>query len=209
MYRFIKELFRQNWTLNQIAYVKRNYRKLFSIIRNRKNKLKKKRISTRMTSYISRIRIDQILCYVNFYIYFYIDFYICLYIDFYIYFCIDFFICFFNIFTSCWIIKRSINSTIKCSTNLEIIIIINSYSLWHRLETIHAKDIIYFTERKIIKKKKKFFILIQSSSRFLNDVTLFKNRANNVFNSFIRCHFQYQELKIVCVIDQTSEMSNF
>jgi hypothetical protein len=40
MYRFIKESFRQNWTSNQIAYVKRNYRKLFSIIRNRKNKLK-------------------------------------------------------------------------------------------------------------------------------------------------------------------------
>ncbi len=40
MYRFIKESFRQNWTLNQIAYVKKNYRKLFSIIRNRKNELR-------------------------------------------------------------------------------------------------------------------------------------------------------------------------
>jgi hypothetical protein len=40
MYRFIKESFRQNWTSNQIAYVKKNYRKLSSIIRNRKNELK-------------------------------------------------------------------------------------------------------------------------------------------------------------------------
>jgi hypothetical protein len=41
MYRFIKESFRQNSTSNQIAYVKKNYRKLFSIIRNRKNELNK------------------------------------------------------------------------------------------------------------------------------------------------------------------------
>jgi hypothetical protein len=98
--------------------------------------------------------------------------------------------------------ERKINYTIN-------IIISKSYSFWHRLETIHAKDIIYFTERKILKRKKNSFILIQSSSRFLNDVTLFKSRVNDVFNSFIRCHFQYQELKIVCETDQTSEMSNF
>jgi hypothetical protein len=36
MHRFIKESIRQNWTSNQIAYVKKNYRKLFSIIRDRK-----------------------------------------------------------------------------------------------------------------------------------------------------------------------------
>jgi hypothetical protein len=40
MYRFIKESFRRNWTSNQIAYVKKNYRKLSSIIRDRKNELK-------------------------------------------------------------------------------------------------------------------------------------------------------------------------
>jgi hypothetical protein len=40
MHRIIKESFRQNWLSKQIAYVKRNYRKLFSIIRNRKNELK-------------------------------------------------------------------------------------------------------------------------------------------------------------------------
>jgi hypothetical protein len=40
MYRFIRESFRHNWTSNQIVYVKRNYRKLFSIIRDRKNELK-------------------------------------------------------------------------------------------------------------------------------------------------------------------------
>jgi hypothetical protein len=39
MHRFIKESFRQNWTAKQIAYVKKNYRKLFSIIRDRKNEL--------------------------------------------------------------------------------------------------------------------------------------------------------------------------
>jgi hypothetical protein len=40
MYRFIRESFRQNWTSNQIAYVKKNYRKLSLIIRDRKNELK-------------------------------------------------------------------------------------------------------------------------------------------------------------------------
>ncbi len=39
MYRLIRELFRQNWTSNQIAYVKKNYRKLFLAIRDRKNEL--------------------------------------------------------------------------------------------------------------------------------------------------------------------------
>jgi hypothetical protein len=90
-----------------------------------------------------------------------------------------------------------------------IIIIINSYSLWHRLETTHAKDTICFTKRKILKKKKNSSTLIQSSSRLLNDFASFKSRVNDVFNLFIRCYFQYQELKIVCVTDQTSEMSNF
>jgi hypothetical protein len=101
-------------------------------------------------------------------------------------------------------LKISINSW----TN-GIIININSYSLWHRFETIHAKDIICFTERKILKEKKNSSTLIQSSSWSLNDFASFKNRVNDVFNLFIRCHFQYQELKIVCVTDQTSEMSNF
>jgi hypothetical protein len=41
MHRIIKESFRQNWSSKQIAYVKRNYRKLFLIIRDRKNELKK------------------------------------------------------------------------------------------------------------------------------------------------------------------------
>jgi hypothetical protein len=70
-----------------------------------------------------------------------------------------------------------------------IIIIINSYSLWHRLETTHARNTIYFTERKILKKKKNSSTLISSSSRSLNDVTSFKSRVNDVFDSFIRCHF--------------------
>jgi hypothetical protein len=64
-------------------------------------------------------------------------------------------------------------------------------------------------KEKILKKKKNSFIWIQSSSRFLNDVTSFKNRMNDVFDLFIYCFFQYQELKIVCVTNQTSEMSNF
>ncbi len=41
MYRFIKKSFRKDWTSNQIAYVKKNYRKLSSIVRNRKNELQK------------------------------------------------------------------------------------------------------------------------------------------------------------------------
>ncbi len=72
---------------------------------------------------------------------------------------------------------------------LSIIIIINSYSLWHRLETTHAKDTIYFTERKILKRKKNSSTLIQSSSRSSSDVTSFKSRVNDVFDSFIRCYF--------------------
>jgi hypothetical protein len=89
-----------------------------------------------------------------------------------------------------------------------IIIIINSYSLWHRFETTYAKKTTYFTERKIFKKKKNSFTLFQSSIRSLNDITSFKRRMNDVFILFIYCFFQYQELKIVCVTDQTSEMLN-
>jgi hypothetical protein len=88
------------------------------------------------------------------------------------------------------------------------IIIINSYSLWHRLKTIHAKEATFFTERKILKRKKNSSTLLQSSIWFLNDVTSFKNRMNDVFVLFINCHFQYQKLKIVCVTNQTNEMSN-
>jgi hypothetical protein len=49
---------------------------------------------------------------------------------------------------------------IKTFENEFIIITINSYSLWHRHKTIHAKDVIYLTKRKILKKKKNLFILI-------------------------------------------------
>jgi hypothetical protein len=90
----------------------------------------KKRISTRTTSRINRIRIDQILCYVNSRICINISLYICFYIHFHICLCMNFFICFCNIFISCWIIKRSINSTIECSTNLAIIYELFFDNLW-------------------------------------------------------------------------------
>jgi hypothetical protein len=89
-----------------------------------------------------------------------------------------------------------------------IIIIINSYSLWHRLETTHAKNAICITERKILKKKKNSSTSIQSLSLFSDDVASFKCRVNDVFELFICCRFQYQKLKIVCVTNQTNEMSN-
>jgi hypothetical protein len=69
------------------------------------------------------------------------------------------------------------------------IIIINSYLLCHRLKTTHARNAIYFTERKILKKKKNSFILIQSSSRHLNDFTSFKSWVNDVFDLSTRYHF--------------------
>jgi hypothetical protein len=74
---------------------------------------------------------------------------------------------------------------------LQIIIIINLYSLWYHFKTIHTRNTIYFTERNILEKKKNSFILIQSSFRFLNDVKSFKNQVNDVFDLFIRCFFQY------------------
>ncbi len=88
------------------------------------------------------------------------------------------------------------------------IIIINLYSLWHRFETIHAKNAIYITERKILKRKKKSSTSIQSFFLFSDDVASSKCRVNDVFELFIWCRFQYQKLKIVCVTNQTKEMSN-
>jgi hypothetical protein len=54
--------------------------------------------------------------------------------------------------------------------------------MWYRLETIHAKDAVYFTERKILKKKKNSSILFQSSLRSLDDSTSSKSRVNDVFS---------------------------
>jgi hypothetical protein len=99
------------------------------------------------------------------------------------------------------------NYSIQSSIILNIIII-NSYSLWYRLETTHAKNAICITERKIFKRKKNSFTSIQSLSLFSDDVASSKCRMNDVFELFICCRFQYQELKIVCVTDQTNEMSN-
>jgi hypothetical protein len=53
IYRFIKESFRQNWTSKRIVYVKKNYRKLFLIIRDWKNELKKTRLNENNESYQS------------------------------------------------------------------------------------------------------------------------------------------------------------
>ncbi len=65
------------------------------------------------------------------------------------------------------------------------IIIINSYSMWHRLETTHARDAVYFTERKILKRKKNPSTLFQSSRRSLDDSTSSKSRVNDVFSSLL------------------------
>jgi hypothetical protein len=37
LYRIIKDFFRQNWTMNEIIHVIKNYRKLFSTIQKQKN----------------------------------------------------------------------------------------------------------------------------------------------------------------------------
>jgi hypothetical protein len=107
-------------------------------------------------------------------------------------------------------IENRNNSISKSTFRLieTIIIIINSYSLWHRLKTIYAKDVICITERKILKRKKKSFTSIQSLSLFSDDVASSKCRVNDVFELFICCRFQYQKLKIVCVTDQANEMLN-
>jgi hypothetical protein len=47
MYQSIRLSFYQNWIMNQIKFVEKNYRKLFSIIQNRKMKLLRNQQSNR------------------------------------------------------------------------------------------------------------------------------------------------------------------
>jgi hypothetical protein len=53
MHRAIRASFYEDWTLNQIKYVEKNYRKLFSVIQNRKMKLLKNQQSNRNFSTFS------------------------------------------------------------------------------------------------------------------------------------------------------------
>jgi hypothetical protein len=47
MFQTIRTLFYQNWTMNQIKFIEKKYRKLFSIIQNRKMKLLRNQQSNR------------------------------------------------------------------------------------------------------------------------------------------------------------------
>jgi hypothetical protein len=69
--------------------------------------------------------------------------------------------------------------------NFICIIIINSYSLWHRLETTHAKDAIYITERKTLKGKKNPSTSIQSLPLSPDDAAPPKCRVNDVFEFYM------------------------
>jgi hypothetical protein len=83
------------------------------------------------------------------------------------------------------------------------LLLLNSYSMWHRHQTTHARKTICRCREKNPRREKKNLSFLNLSLRRSSSISRHWLVAATFVRSFC-CYFLYQLQKIVCAINQTS-----